>query len=343
VREAFVYFYESLPGGVDARFSLICGVCDMFVVSRLGVIVILCLTVSAPSAFSQLLSCVTMQGTWTWEYDNSQYVLTQDGSGNLTGYMANNICPGAEFPITGTVTPGQFTFTATGMYGVCGSSVHWLTFQGWLGQPGCNYVYGNWSNSIPNSGGFGDEDPYPPLGTEVFAKPVDVPDSETSVPPPPAAWNTTQGAPWNQTLAGGLSPSEFEGRGVYEYSQVTGVDTCWFSGSKYAPFNSITGPGYGWYISSRNGWGADWIGYFRPPVLYYRSKKRVPCGSTFTQVMVIDAAYDPDNPPSYGSYLDQYGNLFYGVPYETNTLGGNITATAVQSIRNGQMSTNTSW
>jgi hypothetical protein len=285
-----------------------------------------------------------MQGDWTYYYDNSQYILTQSASGSLSGYMTDNLCPGAEFPITGTVTPGQFTFTVTGMYGVCGSAVTWLTFQGWIGQPGCNYAYGDWSNSIPNSGGFGDDDAYPPLGTEIFAKPVDVPTGDTSVAPPPAAWNANKGAPWNQTLAGTLNPSEFEGRGVYEYpGQTQGKDTCWFQGSTYDPYTSISTTGWEWYVSSKNTWGADWIGWYQDAAQYYQAQKRVPCSSSFQQILVIDAAYDPDNTPAYGSYIDYYGNLFYGVPYETNSLGGNITATAVQSVRNSQKSTNKAW
>jgi len=59
--------------------------------------------------------------------------------------------------------------------------------------------------------------------------------------------------------------------------------------------------------------------------------------------MVIDAAYSPDNPPSYGPYTDDKGVKFYGVPYEVNTLGGDITGTTVTSIRNGQVATNTTW
>ncbi len=223
-------------------------------------------------------------------------------------------------------------------------NVTWLTFTGYIGQPGCNYAYGNWSNSIPNGGGFGDDDPYPPIGTAaLFAKPVDVPDAETSAIPPPAAWNSTQGAPWNQTLAGGLSPSEFDGRGVYEYGAGSGTDTCWFAKSKYAPFTSITTPGFEWPVSSKNTWGADWIGWNLAPVKYYRAQKKVPCGASFPQMIVADAAYDPDNTPAYSAYLNEDGDLFYGVAYETNTLGGNITATAVTSVRNSQISTNTTW
>jgi hypothetical protein len=120
-------------------------------------------------------------------------------------------------------------------------------------------------------------------------------------------------------------------------------DTCWFPLSIYAKFDTISTPGFAWIVHSNNTWGADWIGWKLNTVEYYRTEGRVPCGTTFQQIMVIDAAYSPDNPPTYSSYLTQDGDLFYGVAYETNTLGGNITATTVTSIRNSQTSTNTAW
>jgi hypothetical protein len=297
-------------------------------------------------AFSQLLSCATVQGNWTWPAEDSSFVLNQGASGTVTGYMLTSTCAGVQFPITGTNSSGSFTFTVTGLYGVCGSFVNWLTFTGYLGQPGCNYAYGNWSNSIPNSGGFGQDDPYPPIGSSaIFVKPVDVPTSETSVTPTAAQWSTTYSAPWIQTLVGGLAPSEFERRGVYEYAGIgPGNDTCWFKGSTVKIFAAVTTPGFEWYISSKNAWGGpDFIGWNLAAVQYYRTEKRVPCLSTCTQQMVIDAAYSPQNPSSYGPYTNSSGGSFYGVPYELNTLGAGITATTATSTRNGKTSTNTTW
>jgi hypothetical protein len=59
--------------------------------------------------------------------------------------------------------------------------------------------------------------------------------------------------------------------------------------------------------------------------------------------MVIDAAYSPQNPSSYGPYTNNSGGSFYGVPYELNTLGAGITATTATSTHNGETSTNTTW
>jgi len=300
------------------------------------------LALSSTLTFCQALSCATLQGNWDWYYDGSEYDLSQDGSGNITGELSTPFCPGQQFPITGTITSGSFTFTATNLNSCPGTTNAWTTFTGYVGQPGCNFAYGTWNNSLGNSGGFGEDDPYP-TDSVYFAKAVDVPTSETSVPPPPAAWNTLHGAPWNQTLIPNSPPSEFKGRGVYEYVGGTGSDSCWFAQSRFAPFTAITGPGHGWYVTSRNTWGADFIGWKLATVQYYRAQTRVPCGTRFPQQMVIDAAYSPENPSNYGPYTDDHGDNFYGVPYEVNTLGGDITATTVTSVRNGQVATNTTW
>jgi hypothetical protein len=281
-----------------------------------------------------------MQGNWTFQYDYSKWDLSQDNKGNVSGTVTEMGC---QVPLTGTISGNAFTITATGFNSCPGGGVTWLTFAGWVGQPGCNYAYGNWTNSYGNSGGFGQDNPYPTEPYGIFTKGVDVPTGETSTVPPPAAWNANQAAPWNQTVAPNSPVHEFEGRGVYEYSGGVGTDTCWFAGSKWPIYNSITRPGFAWVVSSKNTWGADWIGWKLAAAQYYQANGRAPCASSFQQQMVIDAAYSPDNTPAYGSYLDQYGNLFYGVPYEVNSLGGGITAAAATSVRNGETSTNTTW
>ncbi len=130
---------------------------------------------------------------------------------------------------------------------------------------------------------------------------------------------------------------------MYEYVGGTGSDSCWFAQSRFAPFAAITTPGFGWDANGRNLWGPDLIGWKLSTVQYYRGQNRVPCGTRFPQQMVIDAAYSPDNPSNYGPHTDDNGVNFYGVPYEVNTLGGDITTTTVTSVRNGQVATNTTW
>jgi len=165
------------------------------------------------------------------------------------------------------------------------------------------------------------------------------------VPGPPASWDKTNGgAPWTQTFAPNSPSGEFEERAVYEFVGGTGSDSCWFSGSAYQPFTSISKPGLGWFVTNKNTWGPDFIGWKLAAVQYYRTKKKAPCGTRFYQQVVIDAAYSPNNPTSYsGPYTSSNGETFYGVPFETNTLGGDIAATSVTSVRNGQVTTNTDW
>jgi hypothetical protein len=203
-------------------------------------------------------------------------------------------------------------------------------------------MYGSYTNSVGGSGSFGADEPYP-TGLPYVTKAVDVPTSETSMTPTGAQWDTVHGAPWNQTLAPNSPSGEYEARGVYEYGYGTGTDTCWFKTSKYAPFTTVTTPGFEWLVGSQNKWGPDWIGWSLAAVDYYRAKMRAPCGTRVPQLMVIDAAYSPNNTPTYSSYLTEDGDLFYGVAYETNTLAGNIAATTVTSVRNSQTSTNTTW
>jgi len=295
------------------------------------------------NAFSQVLACSTIQGTWIWAYDGTHWMLSQDNKGNISGYLMNQYCTGnQQWPITGTLNSAQFTFTATNA-GCTNSSATSLTLTGSVGEPGCNYIYGNWTNSLGHSGGFGDSNPYPTV-SDYFTKAVDVPTSESTAVPTGAQWDTSHGAPWIQTFAPNTPPGEFEARGVYEYATGQGTDTCWFKGSSVAIFNAITTPGFGWTVSSQNTWGTDFIGWNLAAVRYYRNKKRAPCSSSFQQQLVIDAAYSPSNPSSYtGPFTDNSGNTFYGVPYETNTLGASITGTTATSVRNDQTSTNTTW
>ena len=249
--------------------------------------------------------------------------------------------PNPDWPITGTISSGQFTFTATNN-GCSQSSATWVTYTGAVGTPGCNYMYGNYTNSLGGSGSFGVDEPYP-IGLPYDTREVDVPASESTTIPTGAQWNTTHGAPWTPTLAPNSQKGEYEARGIYEYGNGAGTDTCWFKGSKYKQFITVTTPGFEWLVTSKNTWGVDWIGWSLAAVDYYRGQGRVPCGATFPQLVVIDAAFSPNNPPTYSSYLNQAGSLFYGIGYETNTIGGNIMATSVTSIRNNQTSTNTTW
>src|ERR1700680_4706656 len=117
-------------------------------------VLLLCLglLLNAVPMFSQLYFCGPIQGTWKWYYDGSEYDLSQDSSGNITGLLLTPFCPGQTFPITGTISNGSFTFTIKNLSSCPGDTNSWTTFTGYLGQPGCNYAHGNWNNSLGHSG-----------------------------------------------------------------------------------------------------------------------------------------------------------------------------------------------
>ena len=128
---------------------------------------------------------------------------------------------------------------------------------------------------------------------------------------------------WQQTIA--LQSVAYKGVTVQESNPGGGgPDTCWFSGSKYTPFNSITGGT--WTVKKGNIWGFDYVGYFQGPVTYYRAKGRAPCGTKFPQQMQIK--YATGDPKFYN-----YGTV--------NILGGKIGTKTVTSIRAGQSKTET--
>ncbi len=267
---------------------------------RLVALFVALLSIGA-TAFPQVPACNSIQDNWKYYYDASTYALTRTGSGQITGtYAVTLFCPGMTFPITGTITGDSFTISVTGLNACPGGGAQWLTYTGFLGQPGCNFAYGNWSNSLNYCGGFRQDNAYPPIGVStIFTKPVDVPTSETTATPTGAQWDTNSGARWNQTLVPNTPSGEFEGYAIYEYATGQGTDTCWFAGSSVAKFDAITTPGFAWNVTSHNTWGADFIGWNLAAVRYYRTKKRVPCSSSFQQQIVIDCAYAPANPSTY--------------------------------------------
>ena len=132
-----------------------------------------------------------------------------------------------------------------------------------------------------------------------------------------AGWDDTYGE-WAQTLQGDGSGT-FSGRTVHEANGGTGTDSCWFSGSTFSPFDSITGGTWG--IQSDQTFDAyDEVGYGSGQVSYYRSQGRAPCGTSFTQDMYINRPGSSD------------------VIYQSNTLGAGIDSTTISSTKNGTQS-----
>jgi hypothetical protein len=118
---------------------------------------------------------------------------------------------------------------------------------------------------------------------------------------------------WNQTLL--PSTTNFVGRSVTEQNPGGGgPDSCYFTGSTFAPFVSISGGT--WPVGSGNAWGPDSVGWLPSAVTYYRAQGRATCGTTFPQRMVINCSSG-------------------AITYANNTLGCDITATGVTSTRAG--------
>jgi hypothetical protein len=128
---------------------------------------------------------------------------------------------------------------------------------------------------------------------------------------------TTAARGWLDTIAlfdMTLTPTStnFANRVVSEQNPGGGSDTCWFSGSLFPAFTSITGGS--WTIESGNRYGYDAVGVFAEVVNYYRSNGRAPCQFTLPQRMVIIC-------PS------------IAVPYVTNTLVIQIGTTTITTSR----------
>jgi hypothetical protein len=206
--------------------------------------------VGPTSSYSQMYSCLAIQGKWTYYYDNSEFTLSQDSKGNISGSYTSPLCIGYTLPIAGTITSGSFTFTISNLNQCPGTFNTWTKFTGYVGQPGCNYAYGNWTNELGYSGAFGQNTAYPVNQSNIFTRAADIPTSETSVQS--GSWNATNGgAPWHQTLAPNIPSGEFSGRVTYEYASGTDTDTCWFTSSIFPPFTAITTPGFGWDVTEK--------------------------------------------------------------------------------------------
>src|SRR5215213_1003704 len=78
-------------------------------------------------------------------------------------------------------------------------------------------------------------------------------------------WDATgiTDARWKQTLTSS-SNTNFSNRTVREADAGHGVDTCWFPGSSFSQFNSITGGT--WTVNADNTWGDDFVGWFSTAV-----------------------------------------------------------------------------
>jgi hypothetical protein len=146
----------------------------------------------------------------------------------------------------------------------------------------------------------------PSAGANVAVSACQIPTGETTAT---RGWLDTIGL-FDMTLT--PSTTNFVNRVVSEQNPGGGSDTCWFSGSQFPPFTTITGGS--WTVESGNRYGFDAIGVFADVINYYRSTGRAPCRFTLPQRMVIIC-------PS------------IAVPYVTNTLVIEIGTTTITTSR----------
>lgn len=150
----------------------------------------------------------------------------------------------------------------------------------------------------------------------------DLPTSETTAF---NGWDTADSDPtvgmWEQTIKGPTGIN-FSGETIQEFNVGVGVDTCWWSGSQYDPWTTLSFA-QPWTVNPNNTWGADYVGWFPLYVAYYRTQKRAPCGATLKQQMAMLCSND--------STYHNYGPV--------NSLGGSFTTTTVTSTRAGSAET----
>jgi len=102
------------------------------------------------------------------------------------------------------------------------------------------------------------------------------------------------------------------GRQVFEATNGSPSDTCWFSGSSYL-YSKLSGGG--WYVGFyffNNKWEYDYVGMPPAEITYYRSNHRVPCLITMPQAM---KAYQRDTLSSATYFTD---TLYINLPDMVN-------------------------
>jgi hypothetical protein len=231
------------------------------------------------------------EGAWTVQTPLPQYGATSLGT--VTGRLANGDCPGHTF----TFAAIYYTWNVHNNKAIQDAvNAVWQTPDGKFAAP---------LNSMPQV-------------------PIVRPVGETTAA---AGWDSAGSGLWKQTLHPPADDPKFD----FSFDLVQesdpgggGPDTCWFSGSAFAPFTSITGGT--WAPDSKDVWKYDHVGWFTTAITYYRSKKRAPCGTKFPQQMQHEAQNVETSFVNYGP---------------VNTLGGSFTKTTATSKRAGKSQTRT--
>jgi hypothetical protein len=156
---------------------------------------------------------------------------------------------------------------------------------------------------------------FAPLAGTHIARVCGIPDSETTAR---NGWRPVTVSLFRQTLM--PLTASFAGRTVTEEDPGGGTDGCWFEGSPFAPFVSVTGGT--WDVLEDNTWGDDNVGIFPNAIVRYRLLGRAPCTITIPQRMVMSCGEA-------------------SLPYLTDTLKYNIGKATVTNSRAGVTETKT--
>jgi hypothetical protein len=135
------------------------------------------------------------------------------------------------------------------------------------------------------------------------------PESETTQT---AGTYSTTITKFNQAISDSYG-ADFDGMTVEEGVAAPGADTCWFNGSAYPKYTTITGGTWtvagGDVAGQHNHWGYDYVGATTALINYYRVQDpqrgiSMPCGFTWYQSMqILCGTIWQVYTPSYGNKL----------------------------------------
>jgi hypothetical protein len=118
---------------------------------------------------------------------------------------------------------------------------------------------------------------------------------------------------WVQVLT--PTDANYTSRWVDERDGGGGYDSCWYDGSPFPPFTSITTGR--WQVGASNEWRTDYHGWGINMIAEYRSQGRAPCQADFYQNMVIEI-------------------LGTEALYQINAMSTGITDLTIWSMKGGQ-------
>jgi hypothetical protein len=241
---------------------------------------------------------ITSVSPGTWITGQTYNPVTITGTNFTTTANANAACPVTPVSIT---TPSGTVIAVSNVTVVDASHIT-ATVTPPVGEP--NEIATVTVGTVPNTA---------TATVQIVSCPI--PTTETTAFD---GWVGVYGT-WKQTISDSNSDN-FSGYIVHEQDPGGGVDSCWWPGSQYDPWTTITGST--WTVQDGNIWGDDSIGWGVTYLTYYRLQGHAPCGATLYQQMQIQC--------SDGSWQN-YGPV--------NTLQSSFTNSTVTSKRAGGTAT----